>query len=142
MSILIGNKGIDPVSKLDYSKVISEINEFKQSLELSRSDKVFTDFQKLTGFSGLTFLGGVAGCGKTTLACQVANAAILAGYPVLFLSFEMTKAMLIERLAINAKKSNVINTYIANCNNLYILEFYQLFFLLYLPFSVASKSIY
>lgn len=73
----------------------------------------FTMFDTVSGglYNGVSVIGGLAGTGKTALACQIADNVAENGVKVLFLSLEMKERYIFERLnAIHFRKEyNIFN---------------------------------
>ena len=73
----------------------------------------FAMFDTVSGglYNGVSVIGGLAGTGKTALACQIADNVALNGVKVLFLSLEMKERYIFERLtAIHLRqKYNIFN---------------------------------
>ncbi len=97
-------KGINSVSFENVEDLQKKIDKFNQSAKITTAENsVFLDLEKHLKISGLVMLGGVPASGKTTLAVELSIQAAKNKQPVIFYSFEMSKAQILDRFRIVAK---------------------------------------
>jgi len=94
-------QNVGSLTDKNINSLLEKIEKFNTSLKVySDSNSIFKDLENNLKLSGLIMLGGMPASGKTTLAIQLSLRAIENKQPVLFHSFEMSKAQILERFRI------------------------------------------
>lgn len=97
-------KDISSISAINVDEIQKKIDKFNESAKITTAENnVFSDLKEHLKISGLTMLGGVPASGKTTLAIELSIQAAKNNQPVIFYSFEMSKAQILDRFRKIAK---------------------------------------